>query len=149
MNVANSPEMSLNIFQTTWRQFLDAAIITAIGMGTWNLTKWKVLIHLLSCLEAVRDIEIGHASFPTLSCLHIIVGLATGYALDCRGVGIPVPVGQRLFTLLHFVQTGSGAHPALSRGVKQTTQLQLAPRPRKFGSIYNHSPIRLHGVVLN
>jgi hypothetical protein len=38
------------------------------------------------------------------------VGIATGYGLDNRGVGIRVPVGLRIFTL-HLVQTGSGVQP--------------------------------------
>jgi hypothetical protein len=36
------------------------------------------------------------------------VGIATGYGLDDRGFGFPVPVGSRIF--LHVVQTGSEAH---------------------------------------
>jgi hypothetical protein len=39
------------------------------------------------------------------------VGIATGYGLDDHGVGVRVPVNQE-FSLLHVVQTGSGAHPA-------------------------------------
>jgi hypothetical protein len=38
------------------------------------------------------------------------VGIAAGYGLDGRGVGVRVPVGD--FSLLHVVQTGSGAEPA-------------------------------------
>jgi hypothetical protein len=42
-----------------------------------------------------------------------VVGIATGYGLDDRGVGVPVPVGSRILSsLLHVVQTGSGAHVA-------------------------------------
>jgi hypothetical protein len=33
------------------------------------------------------------------------VGIATGYGLDCRGVGSSTPIGSRIFTL-HIVQTG-------------------------------------------
>jgi hypothetical protein len=39
-----------------------------------------------------------------------VVGIATGYGLDDRGVGVQVPVEQK-FSLLHVVQTGSGVHP--------------------------------------
>jgi hypothetical protein len=39
------------------------------------------------------------------------VGIATGYVLDGRGVGVRVPVGAR-FSPLHVVQTDYGAHPA-------------------------------------
>jgi hypothetical protein len=34
-----------------------------------------------------------------------VVGIATGYGLDDRGVGVRVPVGSRIFS------TGPGAHP--------------------------------------
>jgi hypothetical protein len=37
-------------------------------------------------------------------------GIAAGYGLDGRGVGIRVPVGARFY--FHVVQTASGAHPA-------------------------------------
>jgi hypothetical protein len=39
-----------------------------------------------------------------------VFGIATGYGLDGRGIGVRVPVG--VFSLLHVVQTDSGAHPA-------------------------------------
>jgi hypothetical protein len=39
------------------------------------------------------------------------VGIATGYGLDDREVGIRVPVWSKC-SLLRSVQTGSGAHPA-------------------------------------
>jgi hypothetical protein len=38
------------------------------------------------------------------------VGIATGYGLDDRGVGILVPVGARVF--LHVAQAGFEAHTA-------------------------------------
>jgi hypothetical protein len=37
------------------------------------------------------------------------VGIATGYGLDGRGVGVRVPVGHE-FSLFHVVQTGCGVH---------------------------------------
>jgi hypothetical protein len=54
------------------------------------------------------------------------VGVATGYGLLDRGVGVRVPIGSKKI-LLHVVQTGSVAHPAsckigkgaLSQGVKR------------------------------
>jgi hypothetical protein len=39
------------------------------------------------------------------------VGIATGYGLDGRGVGVRVPVGAWFFPL-HVIQTVLGAHPA-------------------------------------
>jgi hypothetical protein len=66
------------------------------------------------------------------------------------------------FSLLHVVQTGSEAHLAsfptgtgdsfpwgkADGGIKLITHFQLALRLRKY-DLYTHSPIRLHGVVLN
>jgi hypothetical protein len=40
-----------------------------------------------------------------------VVGIASGYGLDGRGVGVRVPVGHE-FSLFHVVQTGSGIHPS-------------------------------------
>jgi hypothetical protein len=39
------------------------------------------------------------------------VGIATGYGLDHRGVGVRVPDRLKNFSLLHVVQTGSVTHP--------------------------------------
>jgi hypothetical protein len=40
-----------------------------------------------------------------------VVGTATGYGQDDRGVGVRVPVRQE-FSLFHVVHTASGAYPA-------------------------------------
>jgi hypothetical protein len=37
------------------------------------------------------------------------VGIATGYGLDSRGIGVQVPIGAN-FSPFYIVQTGSGAH---------------------------------------
>jgi hypothetical protein len=80
----------------------------------------------------------------------------------CRTAGVRVSEWTRDFSVLHSVQSGSGAHPAfypvgsgcsipsgkIVRGVKLTTLLRLVPRSRMV-ELYLHSPIRLHGVVLN
>jgi hypothetical protein len=39
-----------------------------------------------------------------------VVGIATSYGLDDRGVGVRVPVGKE-FSLLQIVQTPSEVHP--------------------------------------
>jgi hypothetical protein len=40
------------------------------------------------------------------------VGIATGYRLDDRMIGVRFTAGAGNFSLLRRVQTGSGAHPA-------------------------------------
>jgi hypothetical protein len=53
----------------------------------------------------------SHEQWHGLTQCNSSVGIATGYGLDGRGVGVRVPVGTR-FSPLHIVQTGSGAHLA-------------------------------------
>jgi hypothetical protein len=50
------------------------------------------------------------------------------------------------FSLPHSVQTGSGAHP-ISYPMGEA-DLHLVPRSRMV-ELYLHSPICLHGIVLN
>jgi hypothetical protein len=44
-------------------------------------------------------------------CRDSVVGIATGYRLTDRRVGVQISVGSE-FSLLHVVQSGSCAHPA-------------------------------------
>jgi hypothetical protein len=39
------------------------------------------------------------------------VGIMTGYGLNNRGSGFQFPAGAGNFSILHCIQTGSGAHP--------------------------------------
>jgi hypothetical protein len=72
------------------------------------------------------------------------VGIATGYGLDDRGVGVSVPLGSRIFSTssrpaLGYTQPPIQWIPGVeSLDVKLTTQLQLIPRSRKRGSILVH-----------
>jgi hypothetical protein len=83
------------------------------------------------------------------------VGIATGYGLDDRGVGVRVPVGSRIFSTPRLPDRLWGPPDLLSngyrwlfprglsdRGVKLTTHFQLLPRSRKCGSIHPlpHTP---------
>jgi hypothetical protein len=84
------------------------------------------------------------------------VGIATGYGLDYRGVGVRVPVGTFIFLTSSLqvlgptqppIQWVPGAFaPGVSRrGVKLTTHFQLVPRSRIRGYILS---ISLHGLLL-
>jgi hypothetical protein len=82
------------------------------------------------------------------------VGIATGYRVNYRGVGVVVPVGSRIFSTSSRPNLGPTQPPvewvpgALSPGgkaarvVKLTTHFQLIPRSRKLGSIHPlpHTP---------
>jgi hypothetical protein len=85
------------------------------------------------------------------------VGIATGYGLDDQGVRVQVSVGARTFT--------SPCRPdwlwgppillwALSTGVKRPGREAdhsppISAKVKKMWVYTIHSPIRLHGVVLN
>jgi hypothetical protein len=89
-----------------------------------------------------------------------VVGIATGYWLDDRGVGVRVPVGSRIFSTSSRPALGSTQPPvqwvpgALSPGIKQQGREADHSPPtsaevKKDVDLCIHSPIRLHGVVLN
>jgi hypothetical protein len=64
----------------------------------------------LSCLQHTF-ILLGISGFLYFT-LHPLkgAGIATGYGLDDRGVGVRVPIRAK-FSYPHVVKTGSGAHP--------------------------------------
>jgi hypothetical protein len=81
-----------------------------------------------------------------------LVGIATGYGLDDRGVGVRVQAESRIFTSPYPPDRLWGPPKLLSNGyrvvfpqgksgkaVKLTTHFQLVPRSRKRESI-KHSP---------
>jgi hypothetical protein len=98
-----------------------------------------------------------HLSHKSLQVHHTLrsrgssVGIETGCGPNGWG---SIPSRGNNCSLLHSVQTGSGAHPAYSmgtgasprgqsrRGVKLTTHLRLVPRSRKRGFIHPlpHTP---------
>jgi hypothetical protein len=84
--------------------------------------------------------------------IQISAGIATGYGLDDRMVGVRFPAGAGNFFLRHCIQTSSGVHPASypmgtrgsfpgggggsGRGVNLTSHLNLVPTLK----LYLHSP---------
>jgi hypothetical protein len=71
--------------------------------------------------------------------------------LDDWGVHVRFPAGTRILYSIEFRPTHPPMQylPGLKRlGMKLTTHLRLVPRSRMM-DLYLHSPIRLHGAVLN
>jgi hypothetical protein len=99
---------------------------------------------------------------PTIHIEKIsVVGIATSYRLDGRGIGVRVPVGSRIFSSPHRPERLCGPPNLLSngyqgffplglsaRGVKLPTHLQLVPRSSEYISIHSLSNnIFLIGIV--
>jgi hypothetical protein len=89
------------------------------------------------------------------------VGIATGYGLDDRGIGVRVLVKSRISSpprrpdrfwgppsLLPITYRGLFPGGLSVLGVKLTSHLHLY-RGKESVDLYIHSPIRLHGLVLN
>jgi hypothetical protein len=89
------------------------------------------------------------------------VGIATGYGLDDQRFGVRVPMGARIFTSPCRPDRLGGPPSLLSNGYRS-----LYPRGKAAGvwnwpltskecwgqenvGLYIHSPIHIHGVVLN
>jgi hypothetical protein len=62
-------------------------------------------------------------------------GIATGYGLDGRRVGVRVPVEVRFLFSLHVVQTGYGAQPPI-----QWVPGTLSPGVKRPGREADHLP---------
>jgi hypothetical protein len=111
----------------------------------------KNAFHIKICDFNLEDLSMYIFSEVHGDSRDSVVGIATGYGLDDRGVGVRVPVGSRLFSMSSRPALGSTqaliqwAPGALSPGVKRpklTTHLQLVLRPRKCVSIHplSHMP---------
>jgi hypothetical protein len=81
-------------------------------------------------LEATRNLYILNFLQPVRSW-DSAVGIATGYGLDDRGVGVQVPVGSRIF-----------CYPRRPERLWKTTQppIQWVPGVKRQGREADHSP---------
>jgi hypothetical protein len=78
------------------------------------------------------------------------VSTATGYGLDGRGVSVRVPVGTRFFFPPPRSDRLWGPSSRLSNGYRGLSWPVTSNYCRgQYVDLYIHSPIRLHGVVLN
>jgi hypothetical protein len=83
-----------------------------------------------------------------------VVGIVTGYGLDDRGVGVWVPVASRIFSSPSRPYRVWGPPNVISNGYrggggKAAGSWSWPLTSNKCRGLYIHSPIRLHGVVLN
>jgi hypothetical protein len=95
--------------------------------------------------------ELQHVCTNFFNSWDSAVGIATGYWLDHRGVGVRVPRGSRIFSSrrlrdwlcgplkLNFLSNGYWelfSRGLSRRSMKLTTHLQLVTKSRKYGSIH-------------
>jgi hypothetical protein len=66
-----------------------------------------------------------------------VVGIATGYGLDDRGVGVRVPVGSRIFSKSSRPALGSMQPPI------QWVLRALSPGVKRPGREADHSPLTI------
>jgi hypothetical protein len=77
-----------------------------------------------------------------------VVGMATSYVLDDRGVGVRIPVGPEVYPTFYLMDTG-GSFPGVKRPWPEFDYSPpISVEVRKYGSIHSF-PIRLHGEMLN
>jgi hypothetical protein len=78
-----------------------------------------------------------------------VVGIATSYGLDDRGVGVRVLVGSRIFSSPNRPDRQGALSPRIKRpGREVDHKPQTSAEVKKMWS-YTSTPIRLNGVVLN
>jgi hypothetical protein len=80
-----------------WNQEFNFNCVSGSTLTFWSGRQKEIRINFRIVCNEIRD---------------SLVGIAPGYGLDDRGSGIRFPKGAGDFSLLHRVQTGSGAHPA-------------------------------------
>jgi hypothetical protein len=91
-----------------------------------------------------------------------VVGIATGYGLDDRRVGVRVPVGSIIFSSpcrpdwlwgpqpISYPMGNGGSFPgSKAAGAWNWTLTSSQGRDQENMDLYNHSPILLNGLVLN
>jgi hypothetical protein len=126
------------------------------------LCRLPVCVPLPSLIRLLLDL---HSLTSLAICFQVSrdssVGAATGYWLDDRGVGVRVPVGWRIFTSPCRPDRLWASPNLLSDGCRE-----LFPGGKAAGAwswpftsskcrgqenvdLYIHSPMHLHGIMLN
>jgi hypothetical protein len=114
-------------------------------------------------MENEVDHSLNYLDMTVIGSRDSLVGIATGYGLHDQGQREFESRSGKTFSLLHIVQTGSGVHPTSYimgtggsfPGIKRQGHEADHSTPtgaevkKKNVDLYIHSPIRLHGVMLN
>jgi hypothetical protein len=109
-NFRNNGEKNVSLFQTIPNCNRTDKIFR---MQSLLLVSFEYILFSLTCLASMNS----------------VVGIATGYGLDDRGVGVQVPVGSRIVSSPRFPNRLWGPPNLLSNGYQG-----LFPRGRAAGS---------------
>jgi hypothetical protein len=86
-------------------------------------TRWRSWVEALCCKPGGHGFESRGVNFLVdlmLPSRGIVVGVATAYRLDDRGVQARIPIGSRIFTSLYRPDRPWGPHDLLSDGYWET-----------------------------
>jgi len=83
---------------------------------TWSLTPREEQRLRVYGVEMLRNVKKNPQHLPycvwLTNPITLQLGIATGYGPDDQMIGVRFLAGTGNFSLRHYVQTGSGAHPA-------------------------------------
>jgi hypothetical protein len=122
-------------------------------LSYWSRHVCGTIFHFATLTTTKFSVKIHITLFISYICIsrsrNSLVGIATGYWLNDRGMRVRVPVGTRIFSFQRRLDRLWGSPSLLSigyrglfpprssgRSVKLTTHLQLVPRLSKCGSIH-------------
>jgi hypothetical protein len=120
-----------------------------VGNVFWSHVDRELFDNLCEYSSPLKHVTLFTAS---------VVGIATGYGLDEGEVGVQVPVGARIFSLLRrpdrFLRSSKPpiqwVMAVLPLGVKWPgRQADHLCRGQENMDLYIHSPMRLHGLMLH
>jgi hypothetical protein len=130
MEVVFFPEASVNYYMATYRYLIEECTVLEM---VYSKRLERTDGHRTRSESRIKPFYLKISKVKLSLCL-TTVGIATGYGLDDRGVGVRVPVGSRFFS--------TSSRPALrpSRPPIQWVLGALSPGIKRKGRGTDHSP---------